>query len=180
MRFMALKTAFLAAPSLLAFFLFCQAAQALDPLALAPLAEPEGRVILTVTGDMALPGGAAAARFDEAGLRALGEDTIATTTIWTDGVVTFRGVRLKSLVERLGLHGEMLNAVALNDYSAPIPFEDIERYNPLLALEMNGERLLVRDKGPVWVVYPRDDHDELKSNRINDRWVWQLTRLEAR
>jgi hypothetical protein len=88
-------------------------------------------------------------------------------------------VRLATVMERLGLTGSRINAIALNNYSALIPFEDIGRYNPLLALEMNGKRLRVRDKGPLWIVYPRDDHAELQGDRHNDRWVWQLMRLEV-
>jgi hypothetical protein len=45
---------------------------------------------------------------------------------------------------------------------------------------MDGERLLPRDKGPIWIVYPRDDFPELTDIRYDYRWVWQLTRLEIR
>ncbi len=148
--------------------------------ALEPLDAPGGPVILTVTGDMRVSNAPDGARFDEAALRALDLDSLETTTSWTEGVATFRGVRLATVMERLGLTGSRINAIALNDYSAVIPFEDIERYNPLLALEMNGKRLRVRDKGPLWIVYPRDDHAELQGDRHNDRWVWQLMRLEVR
>jgi hypothetical protein len=50
----------------------------------------------------------------------------------------------------------------------------------ILALSMDGRELSLRDKGPIWIVYPRDDHKELHDPVFNSRWIWQLDRLELR
>ena len=42
---------------------------------------------------------------------------------------------------------------------------------------MNGDRLRVRDKGPLWIVYPRDDYAELRSKDVDYKMVWQLREL---
>ena len=37
----------------------------------------------------------------------------------------------------------------------------------------------VRDKGPLWIVFPWSEHPELVTERIRTWAVWQLTRLEV-
>jgi hypothetical protein len=41
---------------------------------------------------------------------------------------------------------------------------------------MNGQEL-ARDRAPIWIVYPRDDFPELQDEKVNTRWVWQLSSL---
>ena len=64
--------------------------------------------------------------------------------------------------------------------SAEIPTSDFQRYPVILAMTMNGKPLSRRDKGPLWIVYPRDDHPELATPEVNARWVWQLKALTVR
>ncbi|RYH00603.1 oxidoreductase, partial [Salipiger sp. IMCC34102] len=37
----------------------------------------------------------------------------------------------------------------------------------------------VRDKGPLWIVYPYDDTPEYRSEVIYSRSIWQLDRIEV-
>ncbi len=37
----------------------------------------------------------------------------------------------------------------------------------------------VREKGPVWVIYPMDDNPELRNDLYNDRLVWQLKEISV-
>jgi hypothetical protein len=39
---------------------------------------------------------------------------------------------------------------------------------------MNGAPMSVRDKGPLWIVYPMDDHDGLKTPETEAKMIWQL------
>jgi hypothetical protein len=71
-------------------------------------------------------------------------------------------------------------ATALNDYVASIPLREPYDYPVLLALKMNGEYLELRDKGPIWIVYPRDQFSELRNSMVDKKWVWQLSELEVR
>lgn len=139
-----------------------------------PLPEPTGRVILTVSGAIEVTNSDDGADFDRDMLDALGLEEIVTTTAWTDGPQTFRGVRLQTLLERLGASGTTVTATALNDFVTSFPVSDATQYGVLLASEMNGEEMSVRDRGPLWVVYPRDDFPELQQPEYNDRWAWQL------
>ena len=120
------------------------------------------------------------ANFDRSALDSLGRHSLATSTSWTDGVPTFEGVRLADVLAKVGAKGKIIVATALNDYSVEIPISDATDYNVPLADTMNGKKLSVRNEGPLWIVYPRDAHAELKTESFNDRWIWQLAKLEKR
>lgn len=147
---------------------------------LEPLPAPTGPVILVVDGAIAVTNAPDGARFDRSMLEALGMTTIRTTTAWTDGVQEFSGVLGRLVLDRVGATGTSVVATALNDYAAPLPMEDFERFDALLALDMNGAPMHVSDKGPIWIVYPRDDRPELRDSRLNERWVWQLKELTVK
>ncbi|HSG35732.1 MAG TPA: oxidoreductase, partial [Sphingomonadaceae bacterium] len=68
--------------------------------------------------------------------------------------------------------------VAANDYKVEIPLEDFVRYDVIFATSMNGDRLSLRDKGPIWIIYPMSDHRELRDPAYNQRLIWQLVRIE--
>jgi hypothetical protein len=148
-------------------------------LAQEPLAPPEGSVILTVGGNVAVTNAEGGAQFDRAMFDAIGTSEITTTTPWTDGPQVFSGVLGRDLFERLGAEGATVTATALNDYTVEIPMEDFANYDVLLATEMNGETMQVSDKGPIWIVYPRDGEPALQDRRLHDRWVWQLKALNV-
>lgn len=69
-------------------------------------------------------------------------------------------------------------ASALNSYAIVFSSEEFDRYDVLIADTQNGKQLLPSDKGPFWIVYPRDQHSELQDIRYDYRWVWQLVRLD--
>lgn len=113
-------------------------------------------------------------------LSALGLTRIRTSTPWTDGVPEFEGVLVSRVVEYLGGKGSTMVVTALNDYRIEIPMEDLLRYPVLFALSMNGQRLTTRDKGPIWIVYPRDQYVELRGEKARSRSVWQLKNIELK
>lgn len=143
------------------------------------LGQPEGAVVLTVTGGVTVTNSGDAAQFDRAMLEALGSTVIETTTIWTDGVQRFRGVSLATLIDALGISSGTLRAVAVNDYMIEIPVTDAVEGGPIIAYELNGEPMSLRNKGPLWIVYPYDKSDEYLSEVIYARSIWQLDRIEA-
>ena len=63
---------------------------------------------------------------------------------------------------------------ALNDFSVTVPAADAFNYDVILAVLKDGEKMPIRDKGPIWVIYPMDDHAELRDDLYNGRLVWQL------
>jgi len=120
----------------------------------------------------------ASRRFTLADLSALGTTHIRTSTLWTDGIRDFEGVLARKVIEAAGvpLTGKVV-ARGLNDYTATIPLSDFLDYDVILARSMDGVPFTRRDKGPLWIVYPRDAHAELADERLEHRWVWQLAWL---
>jgi hypothetical protein len=132
--------------------------------------------ILTITGKISSTA-AEGVVFDRAKLEALGMVSFETKTPWYKETVKFEGVPLDKLMANVGASGEKVLAIALNDYSVEIPIEDFARYHAILALKRDGEYMSVRDKGPLFVVYPFDSDSELRSQKFYSRSAWQVNRL---
>ena len=144
------------------------------------LPEPEGTVLLRIAGDIGLTNQGNEAHFDRKMIKALPGQVLKTGTSVTEGVNRFEGVLMRDILAKVEANGETVVATALNDYVVEIPMEDFYHYDVIAALSMDGERLLPRDKGPIWIVYPRDDFQELQDIRYDYRWVWQLMHIEVR
>lgn len=146
----------------------------------AALDAPAGPVVLTVTGKIGVTNAERAARLDLAQLDAIDRSGFATSTPWHNGKATFEGVRGDALLRALGATGTEVVATALNDYAATLPIEDFTRHGLLIASRVDGRTIPVREKGPLWIVYPFDRAAHLNSGLYHSRSVWQLARLEIR
>jgi hypothetical protein len=141
------------------------------------LAPPTDRPILTISGKIGVFNNGTQARFDRAMLEALGMSSFTTTTPWYDGPVHFEGVLMTRLMEAVKASGDTVIATALNDYETRIPRSDFAEFGVLLALKRNGEYMPVRDKGPLFIIYPYDSNPALKAQKFYSRSAWQLARL---
>ncbi|MBW4976242.1 molybdopterin-dependent oxidoreductase [Roseovarius mucosus] len=144
-------------------------------LALSASGAAAEEVLLTLTG--AVTGGQV--ELTQTDLDALEWHEIATSTTVTDGQPVFRGVLMRDILDRAEANGDTVMARALNDYVIDIPMDDFHEFDVIAALYMDGIALTPRDKGPVWIVYPRDDHGVLADIRYDMRWVWQLSALHV-
>ncbi|APX94073.1 oxidoreductase [Halomonas sp. 1513] len=149
------------------------------PLAAWALPAPEGDVILTVSGNIAHTNVGDEAHFDAAMLEALPGRVIETHTPWTDGPSAFEGPLARALLEAVGTDSESVRVRALNDFAADIPVDNFYDYDVILALTRNGEAMPIRDYGPIFVLYPFDDHPELHNETIRFRSVWQVVHIHA-
>lgn len=144
------------------------------------LDKPAGDVILTVRGpDLKNANVAGTAQFDRDMLRALQQRTGTMETPWTSGKVEFSGPLLRAVLTAAGAHGRSLKVVALNDYSADVPFEDATGLDTMLALSINGKDMSVRDKGPLFLIYPFDLDPGLYNEKYFARSVWQIKAIEV-
>lgn len=153
-------------------FLVPALAQAQDTLP-----APTGEVLLTVTGDIAATNAEEAALFDLAMLEGLGITTFETTTTWTEGPQVFDGVAVATLMAALGVEDGTLTATAINDYSVEMPVTEMLASDAIIAFRQNGAEMSVRDKGPLWIVYPYDSDPEYRSETTYARSIWQLNRI---
>lgn len=149
----------------------------LIPISTAQASEAASMAIIAADGQ----------RFDltDTTMADLPQHTLDTHTAWTEGLQHFDGVLLRDVLAKAGLNADnvgdkMLEALALNDYQVDIPAQDAFKYDVLIARKVNGKELSRRDKGPFWIVYPRDQHPELSDLRYDHRWAWQLKQLKIK
>lgn len=140
---------------------------------------PDGKIILEIHGAIGRTNADDIAQFDSAMLKALPRVRLETHTSVTDGVHVFDGFLVRDLLERVDASGSTVTATALNYYTIDFPIEEFDDYDVILAYAMDGKRLKPSDKGPLWIVYPRDQHPELQDIRYDYRWVWQVIRLDV-
>lgn len=164
-------------PGLLAVVAVSVPIMSLAESGLAPARHP---VVLTVTGAIGATNAPGRAEFDLGTLEHLGLSRLKTWTPWTEGEIEFEGVWARRVMQVVDAQGTQVHAVALNDYEYTIPLEDFDRYDVLLATRMNGQLMRVRDKGPIWVVYPWSSHPELDDFATREKSVWQLNALHVR
>lgn len=102
--------------------------------------------------------------------------TIETTTPWTDGLQEFTGVALYTILGDTS-PSAVLTLRAINDYSVTIPAVDISSTIPVIAFERNGSLMSVRNKGPLWLIYPFDSETEFQTETAFSRSIWQLVEI---
>ncbi len=141
------------------------------------LPEPSGEVVLVIEGHIDCPNAGITARLDREMLHAIGSQTITTATIWTDGQQRFTGLPIARLLDAVDARGETLVARAINDYAMRVPVDELIRDGAFLAFERNGRPMTVRDKGPLWIIYPWDENPDLRTEAIYARSIWQLEHI---
>ncbi|BDX02615.1 molybdopterin-binding oxidoreductase [Marinomonas pontica] len=144
------------------------------------LPKPKGKVILTVSGSIKNTNtDANTAEFDREMLLNLEVRELNTGTPWSEGVDSYRGPLLRSLMAAVGAQAGNLSVTALNDYSAVVPSQDGEDYNVILAMDLNGTPMSVRNKGPLFLLYPFNELPSLNNEVIHNRSVWQIKSIRV-
>lgn len=138
----------------------------------------QGRVVLTITGQLDLANDVGKATFDMRMLEALPQHSFTTSSPWYKTPVKFTGPLLADVLKAAGARGETLNAVALNGYKVRIPTSDA-RLGVVLARLIDDQPLSVRDRGPLFIVYPFDSAAALKTSTYYGRSIWQLSAIEV-
>jgi hypothetical protein len=152
----------------------------LGPAFAAPIARPTGETVLVVSGSIANTNDGAVARFDRAMLEAIGTVKLKTLTPWYDRPSEFEGVSMRALMAYVGAEGTEVVASALNDYQSELPMSDFDRFDVVLALKRDGVLMPIRDKGPLFIVYPFDSDPQLQTEQYYSRAVWQVKELNVR
>lgn len=154
-------------------------------VATAPRAEPpalpalSGPVMLTISGLDPASFQDGTLQMDLGRLESLGLHALETSSIWTDGVHRYEGVLLHSLIQALDIGEARLRLHALNDYKVELPASEATEEAPLLSFRVDGALLSVRDKGPIWLIYPFDSDAAYRTDTIFSRSIWQLDRIEV-
>lgn len=141
---------------------------------------PDGPVVLTVSGQITHTNSDSVALFDQAMLDDLTQKATVAATPWLEGTNTFSGPMGTAILDAVGVKGQTLQVFALNDYSADVPAQDMQDHDVIFGTAMNGKRLSVRDKGPLFLIYPFDEKPELFNEIHFGRSVWQVTRIDVK
>lgn len=156
---------------------------ALPALALAParaLEAPVGAVVLQLAGrGIGKPNRDGRAEFDMAMLERLSQRTITTVTPWYPNERAFSGPLLRDVLDAAQVSGERARLVALNDYRVEVPLADARQYDVIVARLLDGKPMGVREKGPLFVMYPFDQRPDLRNITYYSRCVWQLKAIEV-
>ena len=155
-----------------AAWLAAGSAQALDA--------PKGKVVLSVVGMVGQTNADKRADFDMAMLEALPQHSFTTSTPWFKEPRRFTGPLLRDVLTAAGAKGTALRAVALNDYKVEIPVDDAMKFKVVMATRLDGQPMPLREKGPLFIIYPYDESADLRSERFYSRSAWQLRTLEVR
>jgi hypothetical protein len=154
------------------------------PLLLPPLAAlgATGPALLTVSGArLGPPAQGGRFGFDLAALQRLPQRKIVTGTPWYNGSSEFSGPLLRDVLKAAGAPAGAegtLRCTALNDYRVEIPVEDAQRFDVVVAHLFNGKPMSVREKGPLFVIYPFDEQPQLRTSIYFARCIWQLKSIE--
>jgi len=143
------------------------------------LAAPAGPVVLTLKGKVKRTNQGDGAAFDMAMLEALAQHSFATKTPWFKDARKFTGPLLRDLLALVGAHGSTLRLAALNDYRIDIPADDARRFDVTLARLIDDRPITVREKGPLFMIYPFDSDSTLRNALYYSRSVWQLKTIDV-
>ncbi len=140
----------------------------------------EAPTLLTVTADFDGDGAVEDRAYTQEALETLGETRFTTNTTWTKGPQEFRGVLLDKILQDAKMTSGTLVLTAANDYAITVPLAEIAGQPALLAFERNGAPMALRDKGPIWLVFPYDSADSFRNEVVYSRSVWQLVRISQK
>ena len=141
---------------------------------------PVGDIILRLSGEITNTNtDDGRLELDLAMLQEMPVTTFKTNTIWLEKAVEFTGVNLKEILDYAGASGTLIHAITLNDYKVDIPAGMGDVDAPMVAYHIDGEIMSVREKGPLWVVYPYDQDAKYRTEVIYSRSIWQLDRLTS-
>lgn len=146
----------------------------------AGLPSPRAAVVLHVSGALRHANQGERAAFDMAMLEQLPQYSFRTQTPWYPQARKFTGPLLREVLAAVGAQCQTIEARAINDYKVSIPVADTRQYDVILARLMDDKPMPLRDKGPLFIVYPFDRHPELRNSVYYSRSAWQLKALELR
>ena len=130
------------------------------------------QTVLTVTYDDAT------IEYDLAALEALPQTEFTTKNSFIDDASVFSGPLLRDVLELSNLLNEdTITLRAANDYEITYPVSDATDYDVIIATQMDGDERSVREKGPLWVIYPISDLPDVNDHIFKSRQIWQLVEI---
>lgn len=149
----------------------------LFPSTVSAQEQPKGNTILVVSG-VASSGRVENIAFDLAMLETLPQHSVTTQNPWARGLNTYQGFSAVDLLALFDSQASLLQVSALNKYMTEIPIKDFVENGAIFATHQNGLPMSVRNLGPIMVIYPFDDQENLKSEVFYGRSIWQVSQIK--
>ncbi len=86
---------------------------------------------------------------------------------------TYSGPLLTDLLKEIGATGDTLILTGLDGHRVETTRANVEQYQPILAIEMDGEPLTVGEMGPTRLVYPPTG-DAARDSELRKQGAWAL------
>ncbi len=100
-------------------------------------------------------------------------------TPWYPTPQTFDGPLLRDVLKLAHIQSGHITLKSLNDYAISIPVSDALQYDVIVAQHLNGKPMPIRKKGPLFIIYPFHEHEELRKTDYYRRCSWQLRSIIA-
>ncbi len=140
---------------------------------------PDGEVILTLSGDIAVKNVGDTLQFDMATLENLGLVKYTVDDPWFNETNTYTGVLMSELHKYAGASptAKNIHLVGIDDYSVDISIDNIEKWPILLATRTNGAYMDFEFAGPTRIIFPYHKYS-IDPVAYNDYWIWNLAAME--
>ncbi len=153
------------------------------PAAISPgsaIPAPSEKVILTLSGNIAVKNVGDTLQFDMPTLEKLGLVKYTVDDPWLNVTNTYTGILMSDLRKFAGASpsAKLIHMVGLDDYAVDLPFEDIEKWPVLLATRTNGSYMGVANNGPTRIIYPYHSYS-IDPVTYDDYWIWNLATIEV-
>lgn len=139
-----------------------------------------GKIVLAEDSPTLKLSGLANATLSLADIEALPSVTFETGLPFFEGKAQFTGVKLADLVAKFGAKAKEIDFSAIDDYTIIVPVSDWQKYDVILAYKRDGKYMPLDQMGPFWIIYPQDQHPELKTKDVEARMIWQVTKADLR
>lgn len=140
---------------------------------------PKGKVVLSISGNIGQKSPGDPTDFDMEMLAALPQHSFTTMTPWFPEKKKFTGPLLRDVLAAVGAKGETIKAISLNNYKVAVPVADTHQFPVILAYLMDDKPMAIRDKGPLFIVYPYDTDTALHATLYYKRSAWQIRSIEV-
>ncbi len=115
-------------------------------------------------------------------IAALPQARVSTGTALHPDPIVWEGPLMRDVLALLDVpEGEVVpvRITSWDDYRVEFTSEDSDRWDVILAWRANGSELGVEELGPLRIIYPLDQFEELRDQRFHYRWVWLLNSIEV-
>lgn len=92
---------------------------------------------------------------------------------------TYSGPRLTDVLEMVGGTSDEIILYGVDGFQASLTSEEIEEFDPVLAIYEGGTPLELGSVGPVRLVFPTTGDDTVDDTNFNYKAVWGLYHIMA-